>query len=100
MSKGVSRKAMVDSSHRRARFRWLGSACRDCRQKSDHYMVRDEVWAAARMAPLDGFLCVPCLERRLDRPLTCADLLPVDANKPSELDTDYLAHLKTQLQTQ
>jgi hypothetical protein len=30
----------------------------------EYYMVDDRVWKAAR-APLDGFLCIGCLERRL-----------------------------------
>ena len=29
------------------------------------YIVYDHVWRAAGMGPLDGWLCIPCLERRL-----------------------------------
>jgi hypothetical protein len=33
--------------------------CSDCRVHAELYMVRDEVWPN-----VDGWLCIPCLERR------------------------------------
>lgn len=49
--------------------------CRDCGGPNDDYMVRNEVWAAAG-APSKSqqfYLCIPCLGRRLGRPLTIED---------------------------
>ena len=37
------------------------------------YMVRDSVWKTAGMEPMDGCLCVGCLEQRLGRRLTPKD---------------------------
>lgn len=65
------------------------------------YMVTDEVWAAAGMEPAGGWLCIPCLEARLGRPLTGYDF-PADIplNHPfrrwSTADTPRLQHLKLQ----
>lgn len=49
--------------------------CHDCgldvADSGDYwYMVWDEVWAETGLDPDDGFLCVPCIERRLGRALT------------------------------
>ena len=46
----------------------------------DAYMVRDDVWQAAGLAPKDH-ACLPCLERRLGRPLTIDDFAPVPINR-------------------
>src|SRR6516162_9166770 len=40
----------------------------------DEYIVRPEVWRAAGMGAR-GFLCTPCLSKRLGRKLTAADYL-------------------------
>lgn len=74
------------------------------------YMVHDDVWAEAGMKVEawhenggwvggSGYLCVPCLERRLGRPLTINDLLPAGVNEPSDLDYPPLRHLEEQLAT-
>jgi hypothetical protein len=47
-------------------------------RKSEVYMVRNEVWAAAGMEPYGGCLCIGCLEKRLGRRL-----------KPKEFDRDH-----------
>jgi hypothetical protein len=56
--------------------------CRDCGRETlpnasgaacEWYMVHDEVWAAAGMAPRGGCLCVGCLESRLGRRLVARD---------------------------
>jgi hypothetical protein len=62
------------------------------------YMVHDHLWAAAGMDEDGGCLCIPCLERRLGRPLTGADLKPaVPVNQPGCYeDTPRLAELKHQ----
>jgi hypothetical protein len=58
-------------------------------------MVCDNVWRAAGMGPLDGWLCIPCLERRLGWPLTGADFPPLPFNDlGADLDTHRLAELK------
>lgn len=47
--------------------------CKDCLGYPDDFMVFDSVWAAAGMNYKGGYLCLGCLEARLDRPLTSAD---------------------------
>ena len=50
--------------------------CADCHTETlsaegasnEYYMVRDEVWEAARMGRR-GYLCIGCLEARLGRQL-------------------------------
>jgi hypothetical protein len=37
------------------------------------YMVRDSVWKAAGLEPMDGRICVGCLEKRLGRNLRPKD---------------------------
>lgn len=61
------------------------------------YLVRDDVWALAGMEPDGGYLCIPCLERRLGQPLTAADLLPSLINDPTDLDAPPLLRLKKEL---
>jgi hypothetical protein len=91
--------------HCGVRHRW--PRCVDChialmpgtppgRHDWQRYMVRDEVWAAAGMHPRGGWLCIPCLETRLDRPLVGRDLAPgLLVNTPGrDDDTDWLAALK------
>lgn len=76
------------------------SGCHDCgvytqpwKGPSEWYMVHDAVWEAAGMDY--GFLCVGCLEQRLGRPITGADLKPIPVNKPGMYnDTPRLAALK------
>jgi hypothetical protein len=50
-------------------------------------MVHDHVWAQAGMT--DGFLCIGCLERRLDRCLQPNDFTAT-MSEPSPLDTPRL----------
>jgi hypothetical protein len=45
-------------------------------RRAEWYIVADEVWAAAHMAP-NGCLCIGCLEARIGRQLTPADF-PAD----------------------
>jgi hypothetical protein len=54
----------------------MDTRCHDCRvetlpvddRRPEFYMVRDEVWTAVGMAPLDNrTLCVGCIEPRLGR---------------------------------
>jgi hypothetical protein len=55
---------------------------RGCRHKGrwEHYMVRDDVWRAAKMR--NGFLCIGCLEKRIDRELTPKDFTSAPINDP------------------
>jgi hypothetical protein len=57
-------------------------ACIDCHGGTTLYMVRNEVWTAAGVAHDEGWLCYECLERRLNRPLSGQDLIPVAGNLP------------------
>jgi hypothetical protein len=43
--------------------------------ESEVYTVRNRVWAAARMEPYGGCLCIGCLEKRLGRKLKPKDFL-------------------------
>lgn len=68
-----------------------GARCRDCGKavqpwvngkpdfkRWDAYIVRDEVWAEARMGRkwFSGYLCTPCLTKRLGRkPIRDRELL-------------------------
>jgi hypothetical protein len=57
------------------------------------YMVHDHVWQAAH-APSRGYLCIGCLERRIERALTPGDFPPYRVNTPCPLDTPRLAARK------
>jgi hypothetical protein len=82
----------------RFRRRWVPIPCADCGvdvvplnplggRDWHRYMVTDQVWADAGMASLGGWLCIPCLETRLGRPLTGADFKPLPLNDPG-IDDD------------
>jgi Domain of unknown function (DUF4326) len=62
--------------------RRVRSRCHDCGVNvtaiGHWYMVDDEVWAASGLGPEDGVLCLPCLERRLERNLVYEDFMPSD----------------------
>jgi hypothetical protein len=78
---------------------WPPSACDGgCGTSAlaDMFMVYDHVWSAAGLKTFDGFYCVPCLEQRLGRELTAADInSDVPLNHPGECDdTPRLAKLK------
>ncbi|MEV7163127.1 hypothetical protein AB0N60_13620 [Streptomyces microflavus] len=55
--------------------------CADCATDctDERYMVKDEVWANADMCGF-GFLCVGCIEQRLNRPLAAHDFINVPLN--------------------
>jgi hypothetical protein len=69
--------------------------CNDCGlavlDLAEHYMVLDDVWAASGLGPNGGFLCVGCLETRLDRTLTPADFLACPLNATPEWRSPRLA---------
>lgn len=64
---------------------------RGCRHAGrwDWYMVTAEVWAVANAD--SGFLCIPCLEVRLGRPVVSSDFAAAPVNLPSPWDTPRLA---------
>src|SRR5262245_22609735 len=76
------------------RLRRVRARCRDCRVDTldmpggtdyyltEYYMVHDDVWAAAGMSTFKGYLCVGCLQARLDRVLTGDDLTDAGCNLP------------------
>lgn len=41
--------------------------------RSEVYTVKAKVWKAAGMGPMDGCLCIGCLEKRINRRLKPAD---------------------------
>ena len=55
-------------------------------QRSEFYMVHDEVWAAAGIEPNGGCLCVGCLEKRLGRKLWSGDFRDVPINDLTNQD--------------
>lgn len=92
-----SRRARRHRRHVQAVQSWqeFRSGCRDCRVDEDFYMVRDEVWAAAGLGPLDGLLCLGCLERRIGRSLRPDDLDDAPINHPDNFrSSQRLQHLK------
>jgi hypothetical protein len=44
------------------------------RGRWEHFIVHDDVWAAAGMAHDGGYLCVGCIEARLGRVLRADDV--------------------------
>jgi hypothetical protein len=46
--------------------------CADCKQEAHPYMLLDRLWR--RIGASARFLCLPCLEARLHRPLRRTDL--------------------------
>ena len=88
-------------------IRWDKMPCVDCgivlmpatdlgHQDWERYMVHDDVWAAVGMEPNGGWMCISCLEARLGRRLTGADLKDLPINDPRrDDDTPRLAALKT-----
>jgi hypothetical protein len=65
------------------------------------FMVRNHIWQAAGFTKFgDGCICLDCLEKRLGRELTAADLLPCPLNDPDDYagrDIPRLAELKREL---
>lgn len=65
--------------------------CRRFFRERDHYMVRNAVWAAAGMDNYQaGYLHMRCLEERLGRKLTGADMLARHTKAGIEIHPDYL----------
>lgn len=56
--------------------------CDDCDAYGYGYLVKDEVWEAATADEDADLLCLPCLEKRLDRPMRIADFPSVPINEP------------------
>jgi hypothetical protein len=63
-------------------------SCPPRRGTQEHFIVKDEIWAAAGMPPGEwdsadlsihggGILCVGCIEKRLGRLLTINDFSPL-----------------------
>lgn len=57
---------------------WRGRfCCVDCSKctlcAGEYYMVKHAVWVASGMGPIDGMLCLACLECRIGRALTKRD---------------------------
>jgi NAD-dependent SIR2 family protein deacetylase len=54
--------------------------CHDCKMSilwKENYIVRPDVWEAAKMTPKGGCLHLKCLEARIERKLETADFLVV-----------------------
>lgn len=55
------------------------------------YMVRSEVWEAARRDKTDPhFLCIGCLGSRIGRQLVPSDFANLDVNRPSWIQSERL----------
>jgi hypothetical protein len=75
--------------------------CRDCGldtfAAAEYYMVHHDLWAEY-VGPRDGsgacFLCIACLEDRMDRRLTADDFLPCPLN-----DDPYMGPRSPRLQS-
>ena len=82
------------------------TACVDCGEEtaSDFctpgtngvYIVYDDVWEASGLGPLDGYLCVRCLEKRIGRRLCNEDFTDADINIDEGYDSPDLAERKSQ----
>lgn len=68
---------------------------RGCRHKGrwQWYMVTKALWKRAGMK--DGFLCIPCLEARIGRPLKPRDFTKWPVNDLNAWDTDLIWMRKT-----
>jgi hypothetical protein len=64
-------------------------------QPADWYMVHDQLWASAGMAPDGDCLCVECLENRIGRQLNRTDFTSADVNDPNR---PHSARLRNRLQ--
>lgn len=56
--------------------------CVDCRIFGGHFMLHNDVWAKAAGKDSKGRLCLPCIEKRLGRPLVIDDFSAVPLNNP------------------
>ena len=56
---------------------------------SEVYTVKPAVWKAAGMEPMDGCLCIGCLEQRLGRTLTARDFPFLILSIQSTARNDY-----------
>jgi hypothetical protein len=70
--------------------RRIPTGCIDCEWAEDWFVVTNEVWAAAGLAPW-AFCCLPCLERRLKRPLNIDDFTICPVNRPAYAATGRLS---------
>lgn len=62
---------------------WYGGNCLDCKGPNEPYMVVDSIWnsALSKKENKHGtFVCLSCLESRLDRKLTKKDFTNVPIN--------------------
>ena len=82
-------------------------SCRDCRaERYRMFMVHDHVWnGEAGLPSFDCLLCMPCLERRIGRPLVSADFTVAPLNwwprwgtplRPEPTSEEMRAELATQ----
>jgi hypothetical protein len=64
------------------------TTCHDCKRETNHhktdnaefYMVLDTIWEDAVKSENVDFLCIGCLEKRIDRKLTPADFTGAPLN--------------------
>jgi hypothetical protein len=63
-------------------MRLCGDCGVDVHAIGESYMVKDTVWAQARMPKYLGFLCIGCLENRLGFELSLSDFTDAPINTP------------------
>lgn len=69
--------------------------CLDCRVAVAEageglYVVEDQVWAESGLGPMDGHLCIGCVEKRLGRTLVPDDFPDAPFNESGEWASDRL----------
>jgi len=77
----------------------LASPCKDCgvetlpldEGRAEWYDVTDDVWAATGLGSKGGYLCIGCLEARIQRTLTSADFTDAPLNNLAVTDTPRYA---------
>jgi hypothetical protein len=70
----------------------------DINERSEVYTVKAAVWQAAGMGPMDGCLCIGCLEKRLGRELAPIDFPRKDALNRVPVGTERLLSRRGQLE--
>jgi hypothetical protein len=94
----------LDDERLPAHWEAPGAPCHDCGRQTipedghehelgghEWYMVNDDAWPIGHG---EGFLCVECLETRLERRLTPADFPPLPVNEAKWIDSPRLRDRK------
>lgn len=58
-----------------------GHMCHDCGNEIDYFMLEEPVWTSLAPALHSKCLCLTCVEKHLERPLTIEDFSPAPINR-------------------